>query len=119
MSVRWLLLLLPCACAVDEDRFDDAFAERFCAATKACDEDAFFRTWKLGTDQCRTDIADDVDDQRFGNGSTSACTYVEEAAEAALADVRSASCDDLAVPGYVDRTADAWDCVAILDPGAP
>lgn len=119
MRLICLLPVLCCACDIAEDRFDDEVAERWCARQKACDEDAFFDEWLLGTPDCRAAIADQVDDKRYGNGDA-ACTYSPSAAKACVELVKDATCEDLLTSNFVDHCAqDVWDCISIVNPGAP
>lgn len=119
MRLICLLPLVLCACDIAEDRFDDVVAERWCARQKSCDEDVFFKEWLLGTPDCRAAIADHVDDKRYGNGNA-ACTYSSDEASACLSQVQDAKCEDLLATSFVDQcTQDVWDCISIVDPGAP
>jgi hypothetical protein len=119
MRLICLLPVLMCACTLSEDHFGDEVADRWCARQKACDEDAFFAQWLLGTPDCRADVSDQVDDFRYGNGDA-ACSYDADLAKACVALVEDAACDDLLASNFVDHCAqDVWDCISIVNPGAP
>jgi hypothetical protein len=114
-----LLPVFVLACDIAEDRFGDEVAERWCARQKACDEDAFFDAWLLGTPDCRDAVSDEVDDHRYGNGDA-ACTYDPDLAKACVDQVEAATCEALLASNFVDHCSqDVWDCIAIVNPGSP
>lgn len=119
MRLLPLIAMFVCACEIAEDHFDEVVAEDWCARQKACDEDLFFDTWLLGTPDCRAAVADAVNDKRYGNGN-SACSYASELAAGCVRSVRSATCDEILAPGFVDECSDdVWDCISINNPGNP
>lgn len=108
-----LPLLLASACTLTEEGFAERFAQRWCAESKACSEDAYFDRWLEGTPQCRATTVDDVIDRSYGNGND-ACRFQEELAAACLAEVADASCGELASEDWYDACLDVWDCVAVF-----
>ncbi len=113
------LPLLACmflgACSVSEENFPDRFAAQWCAASKACSEDAYFDRWLQGTADCTAATSDDVRDRSYGNGED-ACRFEEDAAAACLTRIQSASCPELASEDWYDACASAWDCVPVFSP---
>lgn len=117
--MKHLLLCLPlAACAVSEDSFGTSVARAYCPQLKSCDLDLFWDTFYDGTPDCLVEVADDVNDQRYGGG-TAACSWQQADAESCLDMLADASCDEVLSPTWFSSCVAAWDCVAIVDPGAP
>jgi hypothetical protein len=110
-----LLPLLLSACTLTEEGFAETFAQRWCAESKACSEDAYFDRWLEGTPECRATTTEDVTRRSYGNGND-ACRFQEELASACLADVGDASCGDLASEEWYASCLEVWDCVAVFSP---
>ncbi|MCB9680478.1 MAG: hypothetical protein H6733_03330 [Alphaproteobacteria bacterium] len=111
--------LLVAACSVDEDAFPEKVSRTYCAAVKACDLDLFWDTWAEGTPQCRLDVADDVNDQRYGGGGIAACSFDADLADACLSQLQAAGCDEVLDDLWFRDCVDAWDCITVVDPGRP
>jgi hypothetical protein len=115
--VKSLLPIVGClaACAVTEENFPVRFSEAWCAASKRCDEDAYFDRWLQGTADCTAHTTNNVADRGYGNGND-ACKFNEEAAAACLERVGPASCAQIASEDWYEACASAWDCVAVFTP---
>jgi hypothetical protein len=109
------LLALVAGCTLTEDGFADAFADRWCARSKACDEDAYFDRWREGTAECVPSTADDVLVESFGPTERTSCRFEEALAVDCLDRLGRATCEEIGSATWYQECIAAWDCIAIVD----
>lgn len=96
--------------------FPDQVARSWCAGVKQCDERMFWDTWYDGTPECRAEVAEDIDDRRYGRG-TAACRFQSDEADACLAALSQADCGDFTDRLFLEYCVrDVWDCVTVVNP---
>lgn len=108
-------LVLLTGCALTEERFADRFADRWCARSKGCDEDAYFDRWLEGTADCVPITSDDVILESFGPTEATSCRFQEDWAADCLDRVERATCEEIASTSWYEECIAAWDCIAIVD----
>jgi hypothetical protein len=89
-----MIALLSVGCNVKEEDFAEKYGETYCKKWKSCDKDAFNDVWEEGTQQC-VESTEDIIETLFDFSSALGGEYDSGSASRCLADIRSASCDDL------------------------
>lgn len=110
-----MLVVMLAACGTSETRFPKQAARSYCAAYKACDEDAYFDRYELGTETCRAEIAQQVTNEQYGTENT-VCSWVPSLALDCLDKIDEARCGEILSDRWFAECIEAWDCVILVDP---